>query len=159
MGQRFPHAFVETFVTAADQQQMLLRGQLTGDGLVERPARRRQQNHPRLSARQMLHGFKDRFGFQQHPRPAAERFIVHRAMAVMGVVPQIVDRQVQQPFCARPFDDAFIERPREHCREQSQHVDFHGRANLPGADLPGPGSGIIPRVVPRRTRGTGTGKA
>jgi hypothetical protein len=38
-----------------------------------------------------------------------------------------VDFQVQQTGIARAFDNAFIERPGEHRREQSEHVNFHAR--------------------------------
>jgi hypothetical protein len=43
----------------------------------------------------------------------------------MGVVAQLVDFEIQQTGFPRPLDDAFIERPGEHGREQSEHVNFH----------------------------------
>jgi hypothetical protein len=44
---------------------------------------------------------------------------------VVRPVAQLVDLQVQQAGLARPHDDAFIQRPGEHRREQSEHVNFH----------------------------------
>ena len=70
-----------------------------------------------FSARKTLHCFKDRFGLQQHARPAAKRPVIHRLVAVMRVIAQIMDRQIQPPRFPRPLDDAFIQRPREHRRE------------------------------------------
>src|SRR5581483_4657989 len=46
-------------------------------------------------------------------------------MPVMRPVAQIVDLQIEQTFFSRPHDDAFIERPGEHRRKQSEHVNFH----------------------------------
>ena len=64
------------------------------------------------------------------PGPPPNGLVVHRAMPVMRPVAQVVDFQIQQAFFARPHDDAFIERPGKHRREQSQHVNFHSVAAL-----------------------------
>src|SRR6516164_7483080 len=108
-----------------DEQQIRLPGQLTRDGLAERPPRRRQQNHPRRFPRNRFHGFKDRFGLQQHARSTAERTVIDRLMSVVGVIPQLVDLQIQQTRIPRPLDDALIQRPGEPRRKQGEHVNFH----------------------------------
>jgi hypothetical protein len=48
--------------TAQYQQQMVQCRQLAGDGLVERPACRGQQDDPRILTHQRFHSFKERFG-------------------------------------------------------------------------------------------------
>src|SRR5579883_2127886 len=73
---------IESFITAADQQQMLELRQFAGNALIELPPRRRKQNHARLFVRQIFNSFKDRLRLQQHPRPAAERTVIHRLVAV-----------------------------------------------------------------------------
>src|ERR1035441_2986310 len=100
------HPFVKTFVVAGHQQQMLQPCQLPGDVLVEWPARRREQDHSRAFARQTLDRFKDRFRLQQHARSAAKRPVIYRIMAVMRIVAQIMDRQIQQPRFPRSLDYA-----------------------------------------------------
>jgi len=71
--------------------------------------------------------------------------IVHRPVPVMRVIAQIVGGQIQPPGLARPLDDAFIQRPREHRGKQSQHVNLHRVARSTSASprsLARPGSGL-----------------
>jgi len=67
--------------------------------------------------------FKERSGFNNIPGPPPKagrpRSCAGRASSRAGC-----GFSVQQTGIARTFDDAFIERPGEHRREQSEHVNF-----------------------------------
>src|SRR5258706_5285053 len=79
----------------------------------------------------MLTCFKDRFGLQQHARAAPKRAVIDRPMTIVRVIAQIVDPQLEESGVACPLDNAFIERPRKHCGEQREHVDFHSSPLAP----------------------------
>ena len=96
VGQRLAHAFVKTFVTAADQQQIFFLRKFARNFLRKFSSARRKQNHFRFFALQTFNRFKERFDFQQHSRSAAERFVVHRFVPVVRPVAQVVDFQIQQ---------------------------------------------------------------
>src|SRR3954453_15334193 len=78
----------------------------------------------------MLNSFKDRFGLQQHSRPAAKWFIIDGLVPVMRVIPQIVNSQFENPRFTRALDDALIQRPGKHAGKQRQHINFHAPTSL-----------------------------
>ena len=92
--------------------------ELPRHGLAEQATCGTQENNACVLTPQMFHRFKDRFGLHQHARPTPERSVIDRLMTVVGVIPQIMDPEIQQPLIARPADDAFVQRSGEHRREQ-----------------------------------------
>ncbi len=74
--------------------------------LVEHLALRRKQHHllcPGVRSGQIdLHRLKDRLRLEHHAFAAAERPVVHRLVAVVRPVPQIVDANVEQAGVLAP---------------------------------------------------------
>src|SRR3990172_7021827 len=69
---------------------------------------------------------EERLGLEHHAFAAAEGPVVHRAVLVGRVVPQVVDADVDEPVLARPADDAVLERPLEELPENGKNVKNHG---------------------------------
>jgi len=78
-----------------------------------------------VALRQAFYSFKDRFGLEQHAWPAAKGPVIDRFMAIMGVIAQLMELQIEQTRSACAHDNAFIERSCKHRRKQSDYVDFH----------------------------------
>src|SRR5947209_13563936 len=83
-----------------------------------------------------LHAGKYRLGFQDHAFTSAKRTIVYRFMPVGGKVPQIMDRDFNQPGFTRPANDAVIQRAAEKVRENRDDLELHQRTH--NCSGPGP---------------------
>ena len=118
-------AFIKTFKTAAEQEQMLVRRQRTCRGLAKWLTLRGEHHHLRGVVCQLVYRFKDRFGLEHHSRAAAVRGAIHRAVSVVCPFPQIVEGELQPAAFAGTAQDAFIHRPREHRGEKREHVHLH----------------------------------
>src|SRR3972149_125773 len=66
-------------------------------------------------------------GLEPPPFAAAEGPVVHGAVLVGRVVPQVVQADVDQAVLARPAQDAVVERPLEELRENGDDIENHVR--------------------------------
>ena len=85
-------SLVDPLVVAAEQDQVLLPGQVYGHGLVKGPAHRGHVYHPGFSFQTVLDAFPcivDRLGLHQHAGSAPVGVIVHTVMFIQGIVPDI----------------------------------------------------------------------
>ena len=118
---------VDAFVAAADQAEPGPACQLGGDGLVEPPAARPEQEQwPRRV--DGLDAGEDGLGTQDHSRSSAERGVVHGPVHIGGVVAKVVTAKVQQPSVAGPPEQALPAEPVDQTREDGEHVDAHAGA-------------------------------
>ena len=104
--------------------------QLAGDGLSELPTHGRHQNDIRSFRRQTLDSFKERFGFQDHAWPAAERSIIDGLVPIMRPIPQVVNAQIERTLLPRPADHADVQRSHQHLGKQREHVNSHARTPI-----------------------------
>src|SRR5206468_8130946 len=74
-----------------------------------------------------------RRGLHDHARPAAERRVVHLAMAVVGVVADVGHPDVHELLADRPAEEALAQRTVEEGGEERQDVD----AERHGVVMPG----------------------
>src|ERR1041385_6985135 len=128
------HALVDTFISAADQQDLIQLRIRPRRRLIELAALRRHQNNllPRRFRRpDRFHRFKERPRFEQHAFTAAKRPVIHGAMPIVRPIAQIVYRDLDQTVFPRALNDAVLERPPEKFREDRQHVKFQGSSNNP----------------------------
>ena len=94
----------------------------------EAPALRARHDHRRrLPARRPDVGQRaeERLRLQHHPRPAAERRVVHDAVPVRREVAQVVDREVDDAALVRPGHDALAREAPNHLGEDRDDVDAH----------------------------------
>ena len=85
-------------------------------------------------SQQRFDGIEKRLRFQDHPFAAAERAVVHGAMAVVRIFTQVVHAHVHQMRFARPPHDSVIERTAKKIRKNSYDVELHGWHSVPQQD-------------------------
>jgi len=92
------NAFINTFVTTTDEHQVVMTGQVTSDGLGKRLTLRREQNT--MGATMVaLDGFdrtNDRAWFHDHARTTTIRRVIGAAMAVVGMIADIVNANLKR---------------------------------------------------------------
>jgi hypothetical protein len=98
--QNVDHSLVETFVSTAEQQKPFATRKVFGHRLVESFSLRRQQDASRRAGVRGLDGFdasNRRFHLDQHPGPAAKRFVIDRSVGCRGSpISQIVSLDFNQ---------------------------------------------------------------
>src|SRR5512139_1287341 len=144
------HPLVHPLVPAADQDQVLLPGQPGGRIRTEEGPRGGEEDDPARAVvpGERLHPGEDRLRLHHHPAAAAEGRLVGHAVLPLRVLPQVVGLDGQEPRLPRLREDAVGQRPREHPREERQHVDPHVRPPL--TTLP---AGSPPPAAPPRGGG------
>ena len=85
-------------------------------------------------SQQRFDGIEKRLWFQDHAFAAAERAVVHGAMAVVRVFTQVVHAHVHQMRFACPPHDSVIKRTAKKIRENSYDVELHGWHSVPQQD-------------------------
>src|SRR5882762_1068235 len=83
---------------------------------------------------QRFDSFEQRLWFQHHAFAAAERAVVHGAMAVVRVFTQVVHAHVHQMRFARPPHDSIIERTAKKIRKNSYDFELHSWHSVPQLD-------------------------
>ena len=78
------------------------------------------------AARERFDSLEQRLRFQHHAFAAAERAVVHGAMAVVRERAQVVHAHVHQASFARAPHDSVIERTGKKIRENGYDVKLHG---------------------------------
>ena len=121
---------VEALVAAAQQGQPVARRQLARVRVVEDPAARVERHDPprrphlvERPAVGALHRGRDHVHPEHHPRPAAERRVVDRAVLQRGVVAVAVEAQ-PQAVGQRVLDGPLLAQPGEPVREQGEDVEL-----------------------------------
>src|SRR3954468_1631676 len=120
--------FVDPFVPAAQDHQVIQRAQPLRDVVRQSLAVGRGQDHRRWRAPLLANPVdrrKQRFGLQHHPRPAAKRHVVDDPVPIGREIPQVVHAQIDQPSRDRPSDDALGQRRLHHLRKDGDDVDLH----------------------------------
>src|ERR1017187_10701086 len=74
-----------------------------------------------------IHRGEDGFALEHHAFFAAERPVVHRAVAIVSPVAQVMDADVQQAGVLAALHHAMRERSLEELWEDRQHMENHGR--------------------------------
>src|SRR5579872_4072320 len=113
-----------------------------GDGLIESPALRGEQNYrfPRgvsLLARgdaKCLDALEQRLGLKYHAFAAAEGAVVHGLVAVFGEFAQVLNADLDQSRLTCAAYDSVVERSLEESGKDGDNIDFHGRS-FPGLCL------------------------
>ncbi len=82
-------------------------------------------------AQQRFYCFEQRLRFQHHTFAAAERAVVHGAMAVVRVCAQIVHAYVYQLRFTRAPHDSVVKWAAEKVRENGHDVKLHGWNSVP----------------------------
>jgi hypothetical protein len=117
------HSFVDTLVTAADQNHLVRLREPKRFSLIELPAGRAEYDHFGLRAlANCLDRLKNRFRLENHSFAAAERPIVHRSMAIRSKIPQIMNPDLNQPGLFAAPNDTEIERSAEKIREDRDDI-------------------------------------
>ena len=121
------HAMVEAFVTAAEEDDVLLLRELERHALIEAaPCGEVMTMWPAVVSFAMrFDGAKHRLRQHHHPRPAAVRLVVGGTMPIGGVLAQIPHAHIEQPLLDAPRDHALGEERREHVGEDGDEVDAH----------------------------------
>jgi hypothetical protein len=76
---------------------------------------------------QRLQTLKERFRLQDHAFAAAERAVIHGAVPIMRVLPQIVDFDFHQAHFRGPAGNAVIKRPAKEVRKNRDDIGLHLR--------------------------------
>ena len=130
----FDEALVDAFVAPGDEDQRFLFGQFAYARLRQLAALRRKVDHLRLPAPGGLPGIRQRalqrLDLHHHARATAEGPVVHRLVAVLGVVPWIPAGQREQPLLYRTAGDAIVTDRAEHLRKDAD--DAHPQTLVHG---------------------------
>src|SRR5581483_4965702 len=121
------HAFVHALIAPAQQREPVAGRQRRRHGLIE-PAPARTEQEERTLRIDGLHRREDRLGREHHPGAAAERRVVHRAVAVGRVIAQIMNANVEDATFPRLAEQAARECRVEELGQTCEEVDPHERA-------------------------------
>ena len=131
------HPLVHPFVVAAEQQQVLpVPGQLRRPLLGEHPALRGEEDDPGAVSQFLTHRLKaavDGLRLHQHPLAAAVGRIIHPAVLVQRIVPDLPAVDVQLSGPPGPADDALPQHRFTHLREQRCDLNPHRQTVPPAA--------------------------
>jgi hypothetical protein len=120
---------IDPLVVAGDQQEPRQRRKLVDPCLVQRPPLRRQEDAVRRGGVERLDGLDgvdERLAHHDHAGTAAERSIIHLAVLVVGVCPDVVQIAAHEARLDRAAHDARADDALEHGREQRKDVDAEG---------------------------------
>ena len=142
---------------AADQQQAVILGQPPGVGLGVPLAPCRHKYN--MGRRPALFGHLaldvpdavgDGLGIQHHPAAAPVGVIVGLLLAVEGVVPDLMAVGLDVPPAGGPAQDALVQHPLAHLREEGRNVHTHPHGQpssrslaVPSSSRPGMGVTVI----------------
>src|SRR5260370_26434568 len=129
------HPLIHAFISAADQQQLLVSRQAARRFLVEPLPGGRDQHDPLpgIAFRpDALHRFEEWLGLQQHALAAAKRAVVDGPVTVRGPIPQIVDLDPHDSGFGGPRHYAVPERSFEEIREDRHDVKLHRSSSPSG---------------------------
>ena len=121
-------AFVKPFVVSAEDHQMvLLLGPAFQIGLVQgSPLGRHQKGGLLPMPGDGFKGGKHWLRLQHHARPTAVGLIVHFPVAVLGVVPGVVEMELCDPPAQGPSDDSQLMDGSKNFGHQGDHINAHG---------------------------------
>ena len=125
--QIFPHPFIHPFVMPADQHQPAAGSQFHGRFLTERPSLGGQEDHrplPRFQ-RQRRQGPIDGFHLHDHAATPTVRSVIRHSMFPRSIRPNVVDMNLDEPFCACLADDAAGKGRGEHLGKEGKDVKTH----------------------------------
>jgi hypothetical protein len=126
-GKRCAGPFIDAFIPAADKYDVLVSGQPFGVTLAIGVALGREYDDGSIRWwTDGIKGFKQWFGAHDHAWAAAEGRIIDGAMAVVGVVAEIVNLDMGETRSLGTTDDACTKYGLEHFREDGDDVNFHG---------------------------------
>ena len=132
VGKGLDHPLVDPLVVAADQQQAVVLGQAAGMGLGVALAPGRHKHDMRGGAALLRHlppdvpdAVGDGLGVQDHPAAAPVGVVVGLLLAVEGVIPDLVAVGLDVPPPGGPAQDALVQHPLAHLREQGRNVHTH----------------------------------
>ena len=77
--------------------------------------------------KERLHSLKKRLRFQHHAFAAAERPVVHGAVAIFGKVAQVLHVNFDDSRFARAADNPVIERTVEELGENRNQIEAHAK--------------------------------
>ena len=129
-GQVLPHPLVDSFVASAYQYQVVVTRELL-DYRLGQPSALGGHQHDGDAVVQSgrgayrLHGLEYRSGLHEHAWATAEGVVVHRAMAVVGLIADVVGPDVQHTRPPGSGDYALVEGAGEHAGEKRQDVESH----------------------------------
>ena len=138
-------ALVDRFVASAQQHQTRLVLQLHHPLMVQRPALRRHEHHPRRGKPQahlaLTGGFDRRFqrlGQHHHAGTAAVRAVVHGAVLVGREIARIPQRQAPAPLLEAAAGHARLRQRGKHFGKQADDVKLHRALSHARAVSPAP---------------------
>jgi len=121
-------ALVDAFVVAADEDKAGERGELAGFVLGENGALGAGKEDAGAFgcagvAGDGVEGAGEGFGFEDHATASAVRGVVDDFVAVLGVVAEVVDAEVEQTLFPGPSEDAFGQGAFEPGGEEGEDID------------------------------------
>ncbi len=124
----FAYPFVDAAVVTAYECEGRFFRQSLRLGLAKRLALGRQQYDGArpLSAKHRVDGLEQGLRLEEHPGTTAVAVVINRMVAVLGVVSEVVNAQVQLAIVHGAADHAVAEGAVEHVGEQGEDVDLHG---------------------------------
>src|SRR4030042_2866864 len=132
--QVFYHPLVHSLIMSADEDELFLSRQLTGDPLGEESALRGEKDDGERSdfgirlldlALDRLHRGENRLWLHYHTGAAPIGVIIHYVVLIGGIVAYIMEKDAYQSPLPGTFDNAFIKGPPKHAREKGQNIDSH----------------------------------
>src|SRR4030042_4263649 len=115
---------------ATNQHQVRAEGQFSSHRLREKPALRGKQYDGYLACTKLLfyrfHCLEDGFGLEHHARSPAIGVVVGSMMFIMGVVANIVNRDVHKSLLPSTLDDALVEWRGKRFWKETQNIETHG---------------------------------
>src|SRR5437773_4202915 len=122
----FDDAFVDAFITAADQNHLVRFRKSQRFGLIESPAGSGEDYHYRsIDFPKWFDGFKDRFRLENHSFATAKRPVVYSVMVVGSEISQIVDPSFDESFLPAAPDHTEVEGPFEKVRKNRDYIKNH----------------------------------
>ena len=124
-------ALINSFVVTAQERKTLQLGQLPGFFLSKRLAAGSQKDHrPWIFFLHCLDAIHDRLAGQHHAKATAVGRVIHSAMPVGAVVPDVVRVQGVKAGCSGPAQNAVLQHLK-HFREQGQDINPHSSIPWP----------------------------
>src|ERR1051326_2178877 len=126
--QVFDNAFINTFITAADQNSLICLRETKRLGLIKAAARGAEHDYfdgRKLLLSKRFDRIEDRFGLENHAFATSERPIINGAVPIGSEIPKIVDVNLKQPLLTAAPDNSVTERTVEELREYSDDVKNH----------------------------------
>ena len=124
---KFQQACVQAFIAAADQGKILFQGQFARQGLAERAAARRHEQHP-AGAFDGTQGPGHGLALHDHARPAAVGPVVHMAVLVSAEGARVVKAERHHAgFAGATHEGGTQRRIKKFGKERNQMKARHGR--------------------------------